>query len=213
MMKNRQLRLGLIFTFIATAYAGVTSADDPPAGQMCPEGSFVIGFDAESNIICSATCGNRVLNEGESCDDGNTTAGDGCSAECLTETSAAVVKNPPPPAQQPAAPAAQQVQAPPAVPVAPNSATAVSAPIVTKIKPRTVVFQSREVKIAITGNGFNKNTTIVFSGQVIKPSVNPAGTELRVTLPTRDLAMGYHAITVSNGPGMETTVKRGLEVF
>ena len=62
----------------------------PPAGQVCPQGSWVIGFDNESNILCSGTCGNRVLNNGEACDDGNTTNGDDCSAMCQSETPATV---------------------------------------------------------------------------------------------------------------------------
>lgn len=33
-----------------------------------------------------ATCGNSIIETGESCDDGNTTALDGCSATCQTET-------------------------------------------------------------------------------------------------------------------------------
>jgi cysteine-rich repeat protein len=32
-----------------------------------------------------AVCGNGVVDPGEQCDDGNTTAGDGCSATCTTE--------------------------------------------------------------------------------------------------------------------------------
>jgi cysteine-rich repeat protein len=32
-------------------------------------------------------CGDGVINTGESCDDGNTASGDGCSATCQTETS------------------------------------------------------------------------------------------------------------------------------
>ena len=34
-----------------------------------------------------ATCGNSIMESGETCDDGNTTAGDGCSASCATESS------------------------------------------------------------------------------------------------------------------------------
>lgn len=33
-----------------------------------------------------AACGNGVVDTGEQCDDGNTAAGDGCSATCTTET-------------------------------------------------------------------------------------------------------------------------------
>lgn len=34
-----------------------------------------------------ATCGNAAIESGETCDDGNTTSGDGCSAACATESS------------------------------------------------------------------------------------------------------------------------------
>ncbi|MFM7199850.1 MAG: DUF4215 domain-containing protein [Myxococcota bacterium] len=37
--------------------------------------------------VGAATCGNAVLDAGETCDDGNLTAGDGCSALCLAEAS------------------------------------------------------------------------------------------------------------------------------
>ncbi len=36
----------------------------------------------------AGTCGDMVVGAGETCDDGNTTSGDGCSATCQTETSA-----------------------------------------------------------------------------------------------------------------------------
>lgn len=36
------------------------------------------------NELC-AQCGDRVLDSGEQCDDGNTLAGDGCSNICMTE--------------------------------------------------------------------------------------------------------------------------------
>ena len=36
----------------------------------------------------SPTCGNGVVDTGETCDDGNTASGDGCSSTCQTETSA-----------------------------------------------------------------------------------------------------------------------------
>jgi cysteine-rich repeat protein len=34
-----------------------------------------------------ASCGNAAIESGETCDDGNTTSGDGCSATCATESS------------------------------------------------------------------------------------------------------------------------------
>lgn len=47
---------------------------------------------AGNNVDCTAAqistcdCGNGVLDTGETCDDGNTTSGDGCSAACVVET-------------------------------------------------------------------------------------------------------------------------------
>ncbi|MEO8601571.1 MAG: DUF4215 domain-containing protein [bacterium] len=41
---------------------------------------------AQSGVICPlATCGNRMVEPGEECDDGNADAGDDCSADCQYE--------------------------------------------------------------------------------------------------------------------------------
>jgi cysteine-rich repeat protein len=45
--------------------------------QCCPEKA-----NAYTDKDCSPRCGNRVVEAGESCDDGNTDANDGCSADC-----------------------------------------------------------------------------------------------------------------------------------
>lgn len=53
----------------------------------------VITFTNSSNISGSCTlainvpafCGNSLVEQGEACDDGNTTPGDGCNADCLLE--------------------------------------------------------------------------------------------------------------------------------
>lgn len=47
----------------------------------CPTGA-TIGTDND----CAARCGDSVVTAPETCDDGNTTAGDGCSATCTLET-------------------------------------------------------------------------------------------------------------------------------
>lgn len=46
-----------------------------------------IGIDASSAILTppTSTCGNGLIDQGETCDDGNTLAGDGCSNICLVE--------------------------------------------------------------------------------------------------------------------------------
>jgi cysteine-rich repeat protein len=175
----------------------------PPAGQVCPQGSFVIGFDNESNILCSETCGNRVQNNGEACDDGNTTNGDGCSAMCQSETPAKVKPEEVIAAEPPPAPPASTA----------STLNALAQPVISKIKPSTVVFGSREVTVTISGTGFSSETAVLFNGTSYTPTVNQAGTELKVTLATRELEIGRHAITISNGPGMEITKKKGLTVF
>ncbi len=43
-----------------------------------------------SCTIPQAVCGNGVVERGEECDDGNTTAGDGCSATCQLENTSAI---------------------------------------------------------------------------------------------------------------------------
>jgi cysteine-rich repeat protein len=51
---------------------------DCPAGQTC-------NLTPNPNVCVMAGCGNGVLDAGEGCDDGNTTANDGCNAVCLKE--------------------------------------------------------------------------------------------------------------------------------
>jgi cysteine-rich repeat protein len=172
----------------------------PPAGQVCPQGSSVIGFDNESNILCSASCGNHVLNIGEDCDDGNTMNGDGCSATCRTENPTVVQS------EEAVAP-----QLPPTLPV--NASSVVAKPFISKIKPSSVVFGKREVTVTITGTGFISNTTVLFNGTTYTPSVNQAGTELQIKLATRELPIGRYSLSVSNGPGMEMKWKKGLAVY
>ncbi|MBT4120030.1 MAG: DUF4215 domain-containing protein [Candidatus Peribacter sp.] len=42
-------------------------------------------IEAECVAQCGPLCGNNFIDGQEECDDGNTTSGDGCSAECLSE--------------------------------------------------------------------------------------------------------------------------------
>ncbi len=44
--------------------------------------------NVDENCTSGPICGNGILESGETCDDNNTTAGDGCSATCQTETPA-----------------------------------------------------------------------------------------------------------------------------
>ncbi len=46
---------------------------------------MIVG-DAAIDAPAGPACGNGKLDPGETCDDGNTTSGDGCSSDCLVET-------------------------------------------------------------------------------------------------------------------------------
>jgi len=92
----------------------LTIGNQALAGKTCPSGTYVTGFDANGDVLCSgadgssgsgaagagtdggdgtsagsdspAACGNGILDTvGEQCDDGNTVSGDGCSATCQVE--------------------------------------------------------------------------------------------------------------------------------
>jgi cysteine-rich repeat protein len=169
------------------------------AGQMCPEGSYVIGFDSQANIVCSAICGNGILDTNETCDDGNSAAGDGCSATCQPEGMA--------PAGQSAAATAES-----AVGVA-SGLSSITALAVSDVEPSSVMYGTRELEVTISGTGFAADSVVVFAGKTYQPSVNQAGTRLDVTLATRNLSMGTYAITVSSGSGPQQTLKKALTVF
>jgi len=155
----------------------------PPAGQMCPEGSYVIGFDAESNIVCS----------------------DVRRAEQ------------PPPATEPAPRApATAGGAPAAVPVAPATVPPAPPPAelaISGVEPKWAVFGTDEVTVTVSGSGFQPGAEVVFAGGAYPASVNPAGTQLSATLPTRSLAIGAYAVTVRNAAGGKATRKRALEIY
>jgi cysteine-rich repeat protein len=46
----------------------------------CPSGAT-----KETDADCSPMCGNKVMEAGETCDDGNTVGGDGCDSKCQRE--------------------------------------------------------------------------------------------------------------------------------
>jgi cysteine-rich repeat protein len=166
---------------------------------MCAYGSYVIGFDSESNIICTEACGNGVMNPGEDCDDGNTENGDNCPAKCKI-TGLEPVE-------------ADKSIAVEAAPVAVGAPAVAPYPTISTIKPSKVVYGKRQLTITVRGTGFNENSVIIFNGTEYGPSVNQAGTELKVTIPTRDLNYGPYAISVSNGGELKATLKRALEVY
>jgi hypothetical protein len=184
-----RLELDAIWPFItvmtlACVVTGSVAADNqPPAGQMCPEGAYVIGFDSESNIVCSGMAGavpSKTPGTAQDADRGHDRAEPAGNELAGDEQ-------------------------------APGENTA--GPVISDIKPPWVVFGARETTIRIIGSGFTADTIVKFQGAAYTPTVNAAGTELRVTIGTRELPMGRYPITVSNGTGMETTRPRSLEVF
>ncbi len=58
-------------------------AGDPPSvtGTVIPTASLVV----DETIAACPRCGNGELEDGELCDDGNLSGGDGCSADCILE--------------------------------------------------------------------------------------------------------------------------------
>lgn len=55
--------------------------------RVSDQSAWVCTTTSDEAIGCAATvvCGDGAIGAGETCDDGNTTAGDGCGATCLTE--------------------------------------------------------------------------------------------------------------------------------
>jgi cysteine-rich repeat protein len=57
--------------------------------QLCPDLCMAVENDESGSINvrvgCAMVCGNGRIESGEECDDGNTTSGDGCTAECEAE--------------------------------------------------------------------------------------------------------------------------------
>jgi cysteine-rich repeat protein len=206
--KPRSLKLSCAAFAAALMFGNTLALAEPEtgtgssalAGQMCPGGSYVIGFDAAGDIVCSEACGNGVVNAGEACDDGNRLNGDGCSDACQPETSVTGGKQ----AVAAVAPAAA------AAPAAPATSTE---PAISDIEPSNVLYGTRELALVVIGSGFTADSVIEFAGARYTPSVNPQGTRLEVTLATRNLAMGRYPVTVSNGAGQKATLKRALVVY
>ena len=171
----------------------------PPAGQMCPKGAHVIGFDTDANIICSEVGESGVLYPLEAPAEGNAEIGDDCQAKCQSGevdsrgTTEAIAVEP--------------------VPAQPSNSLAIPGPVITDVKPSSALYGAAEVTLTVIGEGFGAESVILFAGSRYSPSVNPTGTRLEVTVPTRDLSMGRYGITVSNGPGKETSLKRALEIY
>ncbi len=188
----------IVGSSVATA-AEKAQVNRPPAGQMCPGGSYVVGFDDESNIICSGEDKHGDVNPAETAGDVKPDSGGSGSEQRQAEQVNKV--------------SADKVVAAETLTAEPAGSAATSGPVITEVNPKTALYGAKETKITISGAGFGAESVIIFAGKKYSPSVNQAGTRLDVTIPTRDLSMGRYAITVSNGPGLETTRKKALEIF
>ena len=191
----------VFFAIFLTCMIDSLQADGsrPPAGQMCTEGSYVTGFDSEGNINCSVPGGTNLPVPVETAEQAKSQGNDGCPTGCLKETADT-------------GDAAEVVAADKPVKDK-GTVVDVANPVISDVKPSWIVFGSRETSIAIIGAGFTAGSVVKFQDSAYAPSVNPSGTELRVTIATRNLPIGRYAITVSNGPGLETTLRRALEVY
>lgn len=69
-----------------TSVCGTGGACSVTARRGCSERCLALGSGAGSS-----TCGNNDVADGETCDDGNTSSGDGCSSSCLVEGSSSGV--------------------------------------------------------------------------------------------------------------------------
>src|SRR6187455_728644 len=87
------LRASAVFMLLgALAIAACGSGSGTPKGRASASGGAgnsgggpgMLSFAGGLTIITVA-CGDHVLDMGEACDDGNTVAGDGCSAACQIE--------------------------------------------------------------------------------------------------------------------------------
>ncbi|HEY5775582.1 MAG TPA: IPT/TIG domain-containing protein [Xanthomonadales bacterium] len=187
----------LFFTaMVSVCIAGsvLAAGNPPPAGQMCPRGAYVTGFDPEGNIVCSDAPESGLPATTEATVQADKAGADACPPGCTSSTAAS--------SSQAAADTTVKDQD-----AAPNG------PVIAKIKPWSVVFGAREATITILGSGFNDKSVVIFQDATYTPSVNAAGTELRVTIETRSLPIGKYAISVSNRAGLATTKRAALEVF
>ncbi len=90
-MIRRALALVLLASALSYACAdadlelvGKPPPDDPPPTQTLPEVDG--GEDAKTPPAVGKTCGDKVIDDDEECDDGNNASNDGCSASCKRES-------------------------------------------------------------------------------------------------------------------------------
>ncbi len=190
----------------------------PPAGQMCPKGAYVIGFDAEGNIVCSGSQGQTAPAAAAAHETAEAAAAGACdtpacqsgavvAAGAAAAPAAGAGETAPPADTAPVVPRAE------AAPAGPAAAVVAAEPVIADIEPSSVVYGKKEVTITVVGAGFDTGTVVLFAGEQYTPAVNRDGTELEVTLRTGSLAMGRYPIKIVNGAGNETLRKKGLVVF
>ena len=82
-----------IFTELRLADTDLQNQIDSFENQDCDDGYYMSGIDEDGQIKCKPLpsdsnlfCGDSIVTAPETCDDGNTTSGDGCSAICTAET-------------------------------------------------------------------------------------------------------------------------------
>jgi hypothetical protein len=159
------------------------SAKRSLAGQMCPSGSFVIGFDAAGDIVCSERC----MSDCQAGAAGADTAPAATAAVAGTPTAATAA--------------------------AAGAAEPDTGPVISEIQPDSVLYGTRELRLTILGAGFNADSLVEFAGTTYTPTVNQEGTRLEVTLATRKLTIGRYAVTVANGPELKSTLGKALVVY
>lgn len=82
-MRQARIAASAVATVVAFSTCYQAESDRCPSGQfVCPPGWTCAINDRNKEICVRPTCGNGRLDPGELCDDGNTSAGDGCSTDC-----------------------------------------------------------------------------------------------------------------------------------
>jgi len=84
----------LILLLILSIFAPLISADDIISINPGGSGNVIINpheqiegfFSGIPTPTIASVCGNGIIETGETCDDGNTASGDGCSSTCQTES-------------------------------------------------------------------------------------------------------------------------------
>jgi cysteine-rich repeat protein len=62
-------------------YDGADEREPLVAGQVTPDERIIV----DTSVLPCPRCGNRIIEPPETCDDGNTESGDGCTATCQIE--------------------------------------------------------------------------------------------------------------------------------